>query len=203
MAGNDRARRPGTCGFTVKVKNAQNAGAIGVIVAATSPRRRDGRRRSDHHDSVVRVTTGDGNRSRASSPGDVNVTLRAPAARRRLVPLADGRGRDPAFGGAIRDMWDPTCLGDPGKVTDADTICAADDGGGVHTNSGVPNHGFALLVDGGTFNGQTVTGIGLTKAAHIYWRAQDVYQTPTSNFADHADALEASCTDLIGQNLAG
>ena len=69
----------------------------------------------------------------------------------------------------------------------------------MHTNSGVPNHGYALLVDGGTYNGQTVSGIGLDKAAHIYWRAQSVYQTPTTNFADHADALEASCTDLIGQ----
>ena len=28
--------------------------------------------------------------------------------------------------------------------------CGANDGGGVHSNSGVPNHGYALLVDGGT-----------------------------------------------------
>ena len=65
----------------------------------------------------------------------------------------------------------------------------------------MPNHGYALLVDGGTFNGHTVAGIGLTKAAHIYWRAQSVYQTEGSKFPDHADALEASCTDLIGVNL--
>ena len=106
-----------------------------------------------------------------------------------------------AFGGAIRDMWNPTCIGDPGKVTDAEYHCTPDDGGGVHTNSGVPNHGYALLVDGGTYNGQTITAIGLVKAAHIYWRAQSVYQTPTTKFEDHADALEASCTDLIGVNL--
>ncbi len=106
-----------------------------------------------------------------------------------------------AFGGAIRDMWTPTCLGDPGKVTDAEYHCATSDGGGVHSNSGVPNHGYALLVDGGTYNGQTITAIGLTKAAHLYWRAQSVYQTPTTDFEDHADALEASCTDLIGQPL--
>jgi hypothetical protein len=56
-------------------------------------------------------------------------------------------------------------------------------------------------VDGGTYNGQTVSPLGLVKAAHIYWRAQSVYQVPTTKFADHADALEASCTDLIGQNL--
>ena len=115
---------------------------------------------------------------------------------------------DPAFNGipagsgnAIRDMWDPTCFGDPGKVSDTEYWCTAGDGGGVHTNSGVPNHAFALLVDGGTYNSVTVGSIGLTKAAHIYWQAQSVYQTPTTDFGDHADALEASCADLIGVNL--
>jgi hypothetical protein len=49
----------------------------------------------------------------------------------------------------------------------------------------------------------TVGAIGLVKAAHIYWRAQSVYQTPTSGFEDHADALEQSCSDLIGVNLEG
>ena len=67
----------------------------------------------------------------------------------------------------------------------------------------MPNHGYALLVDGGTFNGQTVTAIGMVKAAHLYWRAQSVYQVPTTDFVDHADALEQSCQDLIGQPLTG
>jgi hypothetical protein len=31
----------------------------------------------------------------------------------------------------------------------------------------------------------------------LYWRAQDIYQTPTTDFADHADALTASCNDLV------
>ena len=73
----------------------------------------------------------------------------------------------------------------------------------MHRNSGVPNHGYALLVDGGTFNGHAVAAIGMTKAAHIYWRAQTAYQTPASDFADHADALEASCRDLVGASLMG
>ncbi|MEL7448548.1 MAG: M4 family metallopeptidase [Pseudomonadota bacterium] len=106
-----------------------------------------------------------------------------------------------AFGGAIRDLWRPTCLGDPGKVSDSQYFCGTGDSGGVHSNSGVPNHGFALLVDGGTYNGVTVQGIGLTRAAHIYWRAMTAYQVPDSTFADHADALEASCNDLAGLGL--
>lgn len=107
---------------------------------------------------------------------------------------------DPAFNGAIRDMWDPTCYGDPGKVSDTEYWCTSSDSGGVHTNSGVPNHTFALLVDGGTFNGQTISALGLTKAAHVFWEAQNML-TQASNFADHADALEASCAALIGVDL--
>ncbi len=108
-----------------------------------------------------------------------------------------------AFGGAIRDMWDPTCNGDPGKVTDSQYACGDNDDGGVHTNSGVPNHAYALLVDGGTYNGQTINAIGFTKAAHIFWRAQSTYLTQTSDFNSLADALEASSNDLIGINLQG
>jgi len=108
-----------------------------------------------------------------------------------------------AFGGAIRDMWNPPCNGDPGKVTDGQYRCGTGDSGGVHSNSGIPNHAYALLVDGGTYNGQTINGIGLTKAAHIFWRAQSTYLTATSDFFTLADALEASCTDLLGINLEG
>lgn len=109
-----------------------------------------------------------------------------------------------AFGGAIRDMWNPNCNGDPGSVLDVDNyFCGTADSGGVHSNSGVPNHLYALLTDGGTYNGYTMTGLGFVKAAHLWWRAQKNYLTPTSDFANFADALEASANDLIGINLPG
>ena len=105
--------------------------------------------------------------------------------------------------GEIRDMWDPTRFGDPGKVTDTEYWCASSDNGGVHINSGIPNHAYALIVDGGSYNGQTINGLGFIKAAHIFWRAQSEYLTQTSGFANFADAIEASCADLIGINLEG
>ena len=108
-----------------------------------------------------------------------------------------------AFGGAIRDMYYPPCNNDPGRVGSANYWCSSGDSGGVHINSGVPNHAYALLVDGGTYNGVTVTGIGFTKAAHIFWRTQSQYLTPTSDFSVFADALEASANDLLGVNLIG
>lgn len=108
-----------------------------------------------------------------------------------------------AFGNPIRDMWNPTCNYAPGKVSDFQYRCGESDSGGVHSNSGVPNHAYVLLVDGGTYNGQTITALGFTKAAHIFWRAQSSYLTATSDFLNLADALEASATDLMGINLKG
>ncbi|WP_082504504.1 M4 family metallopeptidase [Chryseobacterium sp. Leaf313] len=104
----------------------------------------------------------------------------------------------------LRDMWNPNCNGNPGNMLDANYYhCAATDSGGVHINSGVGNHLYALLVDGGTYGGYTVTPIGFTKAAHLWWRAQNVYLTSTSNYSAFADALESSFNDLIGINLQG
>ncbi|TDE11640.1 M4 family metallopeptidase [Dyadobacter psychrotolerans] len=108
--------------------------------------------------------------------------------------------------GAIRDMYNPNCLGDPGRVTDIKYYCASgvptnnNDAGGVHINSGVLNHSYALLVDGGTYNGQTISGIGLTKAAHIYWYAQANFMTQTTDFAAQADILVAAAEALIAAN---
>jgi len=124
----------------------------------------------------------------------------------------------------LRDMWDPDRLGYPGKVTSPNYTCGTGDGGGVHSNSGVPNHAYALLVDGTNFpasctaapnncrapltcnaatskcefNGQSITKLDFTKTAAIYFRAMTTKQTTTSDFVDHADALELSCMELVG-----
>ncbi len=114
----------------------------------------------------------------------------------------------------LRDMWDPdnfmvnvpvlhipvtSFSPSPGSViTSPNYYCDSGDGGGVHTNSGVPNHAYAMLVDGKEFNGVVIPKIGMTKAAQIYLQAETQYQTPTTNFAQHADALEQSCKDLKG-----
>lgn len=196
----------GSCAFTIKVKNAQNAGAIGVIVADNVAGPVTGMSGSDPTITIssLRVTLETGNLIKSELSNVVNATLTINSAGAPENSYRWLMGEDSsAFGGAIRDMWAPTCKSDPGKVSDTQYQCTASDSGGVHTNSGVPNHGFALLTDGGTYNGQTVSGLGLVKAVHIYWRAQSVYQTPTSNFVDHADALETSCNDLIGVPLEG
>ena len=117
-------------------------------------------------------------------------------------PVADRWlvGEDLPGIGAIRDMEDPTVFGDPGKVSDTQFKCVLfpNDQGGVHSNSGVPNHAYQLMVDGGTYNSQTVTGIGLTKAGKIQYRTLTFYLTTGSNFLDNYRSVQQSCTDLIG-----
>ena len=110
----------------------------------------------------------------------------------------------PNFGGThLRDMYQPECRNDPGHRSSPDFAClpAESDNGGVHINSGLVNRAFVLLVDGGTENGTTVTPIGLTKAAHLYYHALNNYLGPTSDFNDFATALEAGVTDLDGLDL--
>jgi Zn-dependent metalloprotease len=186
--------------FLTPVLNAQAAGAVGVIVV------------NPLNDSLVTMsgagsvsipavfigrTDGDALRAALGDGVVVSMQSNSDGSLRWLVSEDSG-----AFGGAIRDMWNPECLGDPGRVFSDYYYCGEGDNGGVHINSGVPNRAFALLVDGGTANGVEVPAIGLTRAAHIYWRAMSVYQSPLSDFRDHADMLAASCQDLIGAPLA-
>ena len=206
IAGNIALVDRGTCAFTIKVKNAQDAGATGVIVADNVAGPVAGMGGTDPTITIssLRVTLATGNTIKGELGNGVNATLTIVGGSTPQDSYRWLMGEDAtAFGGAIRDMWAPTCKSDPGKVTDTEYFCDTSDGGGVHTNSGVPNHGFALLVDGGTYNGHTVNAIGLVKAAHLYWQAQSAYQTPVTNFNDHADALQASCQDLIGVPLEG
>lgn len=108
-------------------------------------------------------------------------------------------GEDAAgFGGAIRDMWDPTCLGDPDRAGSELQTCDAFDAGGVHSGSGIPNHAFVLATDGGAFNGYTIRGIGAVKAAAVWYRALTVYLTVASDFRSAFAAFNQAAQDLIG-----
>ncbi len=196
----------GTCAFTSRSRTPRTPAPSPCSWVTTSRRRP--RRISGDDDTIeipsVRIRLSDRNLIVGElANGPVNVTMKLDESDRedsyRWLMGEDST----AFGGAIRDMWTPTCVGDPGKVSDAEYYCASDDGGGVHSNSGVPNHAYALTVDGGTpyAGGPTITGLGLTKAAAVYFRAMSEYQTPTTDFEDHADALKASCLDLVGAPL--
>ncbi|MBX2798883.1 MAG: M4 family metallopeptidase [Myxococcales bacterium] len=105
-------------------------------------------------------------------------------------------------GDALRYMDDPTADGSsydyyPTRYTG--TL----DNGGVHWNSGIANLAFYLLSEGGTHpSGSTtinVTGIGFDKAVQIFYRANTIYLTASSDFEDARDATANSASDLYTQ----
>ena len=197
----------GYCNFTVKVKNAQDAGAVAVIVYNNAANGEAIGNMSGVDPTIsipsVLIQRSVGLNILANLAGGVNTTMSVykGADGGELVDTVRWLMGEDSPTGVLRDMWDPTCTGNPGKVSDPEYYCSTGDNGGVHYNSGVPNRAFSLLVDGGTYNGQTVTPIGLTRAAAIYWRAQSLYQISSTDFAGHANALETSCTDLIGKEI--
>jgi Zn-dependent metalloprotease len=96
----------------------------------------------------------------------------------------------------MRDMYNPACYDDPVSADDKNVICDPDvDKGGVHYNSGLPNQVYSLFVDGGEFNGQSYTGVGLTKALHIYVRGLSKH-VPLTTFMQHVDFLNSVSRQL-------
>jgi hypothetical protein len=102
--------------------------------------------------------------------------------------------------GAIRDMEDPGAFGDPDRMTSPNYTADPNevDAGGVHSNSGVNNKAAFLMTDGGTFNGRTVTGLGIPKTSRIYYEASVNMLTSASDYGDLAAALQQTCNNLVG-----
>lgn len=109
-------------------------------------------------------------------------------------------GEDVPGLGAIRDMKNPTLFGDPDRMTSVlyNQDINFTDNGGVHTNSGVNNKAVYLMTDGATFNGKTVTGLGIAKVAKIYYEAQTNLLTSGSNYYDLYHYLYQACQNLVG-----
>ncbi|MCB0195637.1 MAG: peptidase M4 family protein [Anaerolineae bacterium] len=98
----------------------------------------------------------------------------------------------------FRNMADPTLYNQPAHMDDYNELGWVDDSGGVHINSGIPNKSAYLMVNGGTFSGVPVTGIGLAKTEQIFYRALNHYLSPLSGFNDIRISTIQSCTDLMG-----
>lgn len=103
-------------------------------------------------------------------------------------------------GGAIRSMSDPTAYGDPDRMTSPSYWASPSDQYGVHSNSGVNNKAASLIAAGGSFNGRTITGIGITETAFVYLEAQTSLLTAGSDHLDLFHALPQACSNLVGQH---
>lgn len=114
------------------------------------------------------------------------------------------------LGGAIRSMSNPNQYGDPDtyggtswRNPNCGTPSNANDQCGVHTNSGVQNYWFYLLVNGGSGindlnNSFSVNGIGIDTASKIAFRNLTVYLSRNSTYADARFFSIKSAVDLYG-----
>jgi Zn-dependent metalloprotease len=105
----------------------------------------------------------------------------------------------PGGTGAIRSMSDPTLYGDPDRMSHGYYYSGDGDNGGVHYNSAINNKAVYLMVDGGTFNGKTVTALGWDKTAAIYYEVNTNLLSSGSDYSDLYYALQEACKDLTGQ----
>jgi Zn-dependent metalloprotease len=109
-------------------------------------------------------------------------------------------------GDALRYMNDPHLAANGGYTSNDDPCHYSErytgsaDSGGVHINSGIANKAFYLAAAGGThhLSGVTVTGMGTTDAARIWYRALTTYMTSGTNFAGARTAMLNAAADLFG-----
>jgi len=105
---------------------------------------------------------------------------------------------------AIRDLSNPHLCNQPDTYLSDHywvdvlncTPSETNDYCGVHANSGVPNKMFYLLSQGGTFNGITVTGIGISNAIKIMYRANVNYWTVRTDFLNAKQGCVSAANDL-------
>jgi bacillolysin len=114
----------------------------------------------------------------------------------------------PARAGAltgIRSMSDPASFGDPDHYSRR--YIGPQDNGGVHINSGIPNHAFFLAIEGGTnrTSGLAVTGVGAgnrEQIERIFFRGFTSYLTPNATFAQARQATLRAAAELFGDSSA-
>ncbi len=86
-------------------------------------------------------------------------------------------------------------------VTKANEICSStflNDNGCVHFNSGILNKALQLAVDGGTFQGTTVTGIAREKVEQIMFRTLMLGGvTASSGLKETANGAVVACSQLL------
>ncbi|QFZ78441.1 hypothetical protein GFH48_38850 [Streptomyces fagopyri] len=86
----------------------------------------------------------------------------------------------------FRSMADPAAYGQPASMGQYEATCL--DNGGVHKNSGIPNHAFYRMS----------ALMGPDTTTNIVWRALTQYLSPTSTFADAETAMVTAASDLYG-----
>ncbi len=105
----------------------------------------------------------------------------------------------------IRSIQSPTAYGHPDHYSVRFT--GLEDNGGVHINSGIPNHAFYLAIEGGTnrVSGRAVTGVGFAnrdQIERVFFRAFTQMLPVRATFSQARAATIQSARDLYAANAA-
>jgi uncharacterized repeat protein (TIGR01451 family) len=196
VAGNIALIDRGTCGFIVKVKNAQLAGAVGVIIAdnapGTPPAALGG---SDPTITIpaVRVTLADGNTLKANI-ATLNVTLLGPSGADTVASFSS-RGPRRIFGSPLRLKPD---IAAPGlnitSVQTGHTCMVATGCTGVSDPSGFQAGNQLLIISGTSMASPHMAGVmALLRQLHPDWSVEEL-KALAMNYAVHDTTLFPGAT---------
>ncbi len=116
-------------------------------------------------------------------------------------------GEDVVTPGGIRSMENPAIFGQPDHYSRLQVLPIARDNGGVHINSGIPNHVYYLAIEGGTnrTSGLSVQGVGQANREQIekvMYRAFTQLMPSNASFAVARAVTIQAATDLYGAGSA-
>jgi bacillolysin len=105
----------------------------------------------------------------------------------------------------FRSLANPASFGDPDHYSRR--YVGPEDNGGVHSNSGIPNHAFYLAIEGGTnrISGLVVQGVGganREQIERVFYRGFTAFLTPNANFAQARQATLRAASELYGDSSA-
>jgi len=106
-----------------------------------------------------------------------------------LIDGDDWTVGEDCFANPLRDFADPQRFNQPSNMSQYLSLPADVDQGGVHINSGIPNHAAYL----------TAQAIGREQTGRIYYLALTEYLTPTAQFIDARRALLEAAGVIYGE----
>jgi bacillolysin len=107
----------------------------------------------------------------------------------------------------LRSMANPALFDQPDHYSKRVVLPPDEDNGGVHTNSGIPNHAFYLAIEGGTnrTSGIRVQGVGGSNREQIekvFYRGFTQLMPSNANFSMARAVTLRAAQDLYGLNSA-
>ncbi len=108
------------------------------------------------------------------------------------------------LGNHLRDLSNPKSKQQPDTYKGQYWVTGSQDNGGVHTNSGVINHWYYLICEGGSGTNDNndsyqVEAIGMANAERIVYQAEANYMTSSTNYAGAREDMIQAAVSIFGE----